>query len=84
MYLGVLQDEHRLHLQETLMSQSMPQLSAIVERHDVFKLQLQAFHELIGKVGRLLYAPPMPGVFIIMYSLLCYLLYTYDLDQFLG
>lgn len=43
-------DEHRLHLQEALMTQAMPQLNAIVGRHDVFKLQLQSFHELIGKM----------------------------------
>lgn len=74
-YLCVLQDEHRLHLQEALMTQAMPQLNAVVERHDVFKLQLQSFHELIGKVGR-----PTPGV-LLSY---CHLFYSHELDQFLG
>ncbi|XP_062380289.1 kinesin-like protein KIF11 [Sardina pilchardus] len=43
-------DEHRLHLQETLMAQAMPGITAILERHDVFKLQLHAFHGLIEKM----------------------------------
>ncbi|KAL2077452.1 hypothetical protein ACEWY4_026956 [Coilia grayii] len=42
-------DEHRLHLQETLMVQAMPGLTAVLEQHDVLKIQLQAFHGLMEK-----------------------------------